>query len=246
MTIGKNTIARTGLIEASERRVRVQVGDAFVADSKRPLRVWEHNKHPTYFFPKEDVRMVLLREVGQAGERIFWDLEVDARRVERAAYAYHDQPLLADYLTFIWYKMDHWYEEEQEVFVHARDPYTRVDVLPSARHVRVEVDGVTVAETERPSLLFETGLPTRYYLAEEDVEMSALTPTDTLTRCPYKGTASYWSVTVNGRRYDDLVWSYRDPIPESIGIKGLLAFYNERVDLYVDGELQERPQTAWS
>ena len=142
--------------------------------------------------------------------------------------------------------MDAWYEEDDEVYVHPRDPYKRIDVLHSSRHVRVVIAGETVAETRRPCLLFETGLPTRYYVPREDVRMDLLEPTELTTRCPYKGMASYWSVRVGDYVAENGVWSYSDPIPECAKIKDRLCFYNERVDLYVDGELQSRPQTMWS
>jgi uncharacterized protein (DUF427 family) len=217
-----------------------------VVDSKRPLLVWEHEKYPTYFFPMKDVRMDWLEEAGQTGSQRFWNLRVNGRQLERAAYQYLNRPELEGYITFRWHKMDQWFEEEEEVFVHARDPYKRVDAMPSSRRVRVVVDGVTVAETERPVLLFETTLPTRYYIPVADVHMDYLTPTDSHTRCPYKGIASYWSVSAGDKVYKDLVWSYLDPIPECPKIKGLLSFFNEKVDLYVDGELQERPKSYWS
>ncbi len=142
--------------------------------------------------------------------------------------------------------MDAWFEEDEEVFTHPRDPYTRVDILPSSRHVRVEVDGVTVAETSKPTLLFETGLPVRYYLPKTHVRMDLLTPTERRTHCPYKGEAEYWSVRVGEAVHRDLAWSYRAPLPESQRIAGLISFYNERVDLHVDGVAQERPQTPFS
>jgi uncharacterized protein (DUF427 family) len=234
-------------IEPSQRWVRAQVSGEFVVDCRRPVLVWEHEKYPTYFFPREDVRMDWLEEGGQTSSRTFWHLTVNnGQRVERAAYFYPKQPEVEGYITLPWHKVDHWYEEEEEVFVHARDPYKRVDVMPSSRHVQVVIDGVTVAETKQPSLLFETSLPTRYYLPAADVNTSYLTSTDSHTRCPYKGMASYWNVSVGEKVYKDLVWSYPDPIPECPKIKGLLCFYNEKVDLYVDGELQERPETYWT
>jgi uncharacterized protein (DUF427 family) len=187
-----------------------------------------------------------LTKVSQTGARTFWDLAVNGLYVERAAYNYHNQPELDGYITFFWHKIDHWFEEEEEVFVHARDLYKRVDVMPSSRHVRVVIDGVTVAETKQPFLLFETSLPTRYYIPSSDVNMAILTPTDTQTCCPYKGVASYWNITIGDKVYKDLVWSYPEPIPECPKIKELLCFYNEKVDLYLDGELQEQPQTYWS
>jgi uncharacterized protein (DUF427 family) len=234
-------------MEPGGRWVRARVGGEFVVDSKRPLLVWEHEKYPTYFFPMKDVRLDWLEEAGQTDSRKFWKLIIDGRQmVERAAYQYHNRPELEGYIALYWHKMDNWFEEEEEVFVHARDPYKRVDAMPSSRQVRVVVDGVTVAETERPVLLFETTLPTRYYIPAADFNMEYLTPTDSHTRCPYKGIASYWSVSAGDKVYKDLVWSYLDPIPECPKIKGLLSFYNEKVDLYVDGELQERPRSYWS
>lgn len=233
-------------IEPSPRWVRAQVGEEFVVDCKRSLLVWEHEKYPTYFFPRDDIRMEWLTEAAQTSRRTFWDLTVNGQHIERAAHHYPHQPELDGYITLSWHKMDHWFEEEEEVFVHARDPYKRIDVMPSSRHVKVVIDGVTVAETTRPALLFETSLPTRYYLPAADVNMAYLTPTDSQTRCPYKGVATYWNVTVGEKIYQDLVWSYPDPIPECPKIKDLLCFYNEKVDLYVDGELQERPETYWS
>ncbi|MFZ0548043.1 MAG: DUF427 domain-containing protein [Candidatus Promineifilaceae bacterium] len=233
-------------IVPSQRWVRAQLGGEYIVDSKRPILVWEHDKYPTYFFPREDIRMDLLEEAAHTGSRTFWNLTVNGQQAERAAYHYPNQPDLDGYLTLRWHMMDHWFEEEEEVFVHPRDPFKRVDVMPSSRHVRIEIDGVTVADTKRPSLLFETGLPIRYYITPEDVNMTYLTPTDSHTRCPYKGLASCWNVTIGDKVYQDLVWSYPNPIPECPKIEGLLAFYNEKVNLYVDGELQERPKTYWS
>lgn len=233
-------------MEPSERWVRAQVSGAYVVDSKRPLLVWEHDKYPSYFFPRQDVRMDWLAETAQTNSRTFWNLRVGDQVIERAAYAYPHQPELEGMISLSWHKMDHWFEEEEEVFVHARDPHKRVDAMPGSRHVQVVLAGLTVAETKRPTLLFETTLPTRYYLPAADVNMAYLTPSDSHSQCPYKGTASYWHVTLGDKVYKDLVWSYPDPIPECPKIKGLLCFYNEKVDLFVDGELQERPKTHWS
>lgn len=173
------------------------------------------------------------------------------RAAEHAAWSYPSPPPhrlpLRGYVAFEWSKMDAWFEEDDEVYVHARDPYKRVDVLHSSRHVRVVVAGALVAETRRPSLVFETGLPTRYYVPKADVRMDLLVPTETETRCPYKGVATYYSVRVGMAVVPDVAWYYRHPIPECSKIENLVCFYNERVDaLYVDGELQPRPQTRWS
>jgi uncharacterized protein (DUF427 family) len=144
--------------------------------------------------------------------------------------------------------MTEWLEEDEPVYVHPRDPFKRVDILASSRRVRVELDGVTVAESSQPRVLFETGLPPRYYLPLPDLRMDLLRPSETSTRCPYKGTAAYWSVDTSaeaeaGRLHRDVVWIYRSPLPESQKIAGLACFYNERVDLYVDDEFVPRPKT---
>ncbi|MFQ5398968.1 MAG: DUF427 domain-containing protein [Anaerolineae bacterium] len=238
--------------EPSPRWIRVKLGGEIVADSKRTLLVWEGGgPRIHYYFPQEDVRLDLLEETGRSGKgRVTWHVKVGDRVAENAAWSHTEPPAglegIRGYIAFRWHKMDHWYEEEEEVFVHPRDPYHRVDTVPSSRHIRVEVDGVTVAETTRPYLLFETNLPTRYYIPPEDVRMELLEPTDTQTACPYKGTASYWSVKIGDKVHKDIVWGYPDPIPECPKIKGLLSFYNEKLDIYVDGELEARPQSPWS
>jgi uncharacterized protein (DUF427 family) len=147
---------------------------------------------------------------------------------------------LAGMLTFDWRTLI-WFEEDERLQAHARDPHKRVDVAPSSRHVRVELDGELLAESRRPLVLFETTLPPRYYLPREDV-VAELVPTPTVSVCPYKGIAEWFSV--GSAR--DLAWSYPDPIPENPRIAGLVCFFNEKVDLLVDGELQERPITPWS
>ena len=114
-------------------------------------------------------------------------------------------------------KMDAWYEEDEQVFVHPKDPYHRVDVLESSRNVKVTVDGEVVAVTDRPKVLFETGLPPRYYIPPEDVREDILVASEKTTQCPYKGVASYYSVEAGGERVEDLVWYYPEPLPE-VGI----------------------------
>jgi uncharacterized protein (DUF427 family) len=139
-----------------------------------------------------------------------------------------------------------WFEEAIEVFGHPRDPRHRVDALPSDRHVLIEVDGEVFADTTRPVALFETGLPIRWYLSREDVLTEALVPSGLVTRCPYKGTATFFGLRAGGRLHDDLVWSYPDPLPECSAIRGRVCFFNEHVDLIVDGERVPRPFTPWS
>lgn len=246
-------------VEPSPRWIRVRFGGAVIADSRRALLLGHHGPGPfpgyapTYYFPQQDVRMEILTPSARQGPHAtvaYQTIRVGDRIAERGAWIVQDPPpafaALQDMVSFRWELMDGWYEEDELVFVHARSPYHRVDVLASSRHVRVAIDGVTIAETRRPHLLFETSLPTRYYIPREDVRMELLTPTAHRTQCPYKGVAQYWSVTVGAQTYENLVWSYPDPIPENPKIKDLLCFFSERVDLFVDGELQPRPLTPWS
>ncbi len=243
--------------ERSPRWVRVFFNHATIADSKRVRLMHEPNRLPVYYFPKEDVRMDLLEASDHRtpspykGDAAYWTLRVGDRVAENAVWSYPNPPPgcpdIRGYLAFYWDKMDAWFEEDDEVFVHPRDPYHRVDVLHSSRHVRVVVGGETVAESHRPRLLFETSLPTRYYIPKVDVRMDLLEPSPTTTRCPYKGKASYWSVRVGDRVFEDFVWGYPAPIAECPKIENLVCFFNERVDaIYVDGERQPVPKTPWS
>jgi len=242
--------------EDSPRRVRGVFAGETVVDSRRVKLLHEFSLLPVWYFPEEDVRMDLLEPTDRStrcphkGEASYWSIRVGDRVEEDAAWSYPEPiegaPPLAGYLAFYWHKIDEWYEEDEKVFVHPRDPYHRVDVLPTSRHVRVSLDGELLAETERAHVLFETALPPRWYMPREDVRSELLEESDSHTQCPYKGTASYWSVRVGDRLEDDLVWYYPDPISQVEPIANLLCFFNERVDLEVDGELQERPETQWS
>jgi len=239
--------------EPSPRHVRAVFGGTVVADSTRVLLLRESRHVGVYYFPMDDVRMDLLAPTDKhthcpyKGEASYWSIEVDGRRSENAAWAYEDPiPERADikgHLAFYWDKLDHWFEEDEEVFVHPRDPHHRVDACRSSRQLRVVIGGETVAESSRPVLVFETGLPTRYYIPKLDVRLELLTPTDTVTRCPYKGQARYWSA----EDVTDAAWSYTYPLPGVTAIAGHIAFFQERVDeTWVDGEQVERPQTQWS
>lgn len=243
------------LFEPSRRRVRVMFGGVTVADSANVMLMLEKRRLAIYYFPANDVRLDLFvptqfksRHTGK-GEAVFYSVKVADRIAEKAAWRYleSERADLKDYVAFYWDKMDAWFEEDDEVFVHPRDPYHRVDVVNSSRHVKVVLGGEVVAETNRPRLLFETGLPPRYYIPKLDARLDLLTPSTTSTRCPYKGKASYWTVNVAGKEFKDIVWSYPAPIPECPKIENLLCFYDEKVDaVYVDGELQPKPITPWS
>ena len=230
-------------VDPSPRWVRVFFGGTAVGDSKRMRLLYEPGKLPLYCFPEEDVRTDLLSPGGKPN---YLSLRVGDRAAEDAAWRF-EAPELQGLIAFDWNSMDNWYEEDDEIFVHPRDPYKRIDVLRSTRHVQVIVGGEVIADSHRPSLLFETHLPVRYYLPHGDVRMDLLTPSDSHTRCPYKGVASYWSATVGGRTWKDVVWSYPVPHPQCPKIEQLLCFFNERVDaIHVDGQPEVKPVTKWA
>jgi uncharacterized protein (DUF427 family) len=230
-------------IETGAKRIRAYLGGAVVADTTAPLLVWEKPQYPTYYFPIADVRAELLETGGEVvrspsrGDGHRFSVRAGGKVADGAAVRHTTSPLeaLREAIRFEWSAMDAWFEEDEEVFTHARDPYKRVDILASSRHVRVEVAGVTVAESTSPRLLFETGLPVRYYLPKPHVRMDLLTPTDTASHCPYKGRAEWWSVRAGGSVHEDLAWSYAAPLAESQKIAGLVSFYDEKVDVYVVG-----------
>jgi uncharacterized protein (DUF427 family) len=176
---------------------------------------------------------------------VHFTVRAAGREAIDAAWCYEDSqlPELRDRLRLDWNAMGAWFEEDEEVFVHPRDPATRVQILPSSRHVVVAVDGLVVAESRRAFFLYETGLPRRTYIPKLDVRMDRLEPTSTTSGCPYKGAAAYWTVRTDRARYPDLAWGYTAPLRESAPIAGLVAFYDEAVDLTIDDKLQSRPRT---
>jgi uncharacterized protein (DUF427 family) len=235
------------------RRIRVRLGARVVADSTGALLLIRYGPGglPTYFLPRDDVAADALgaEQRGDDG-RSTWDVCAGSMRASAAAWTVSHpdldaHPELAGHVTFSWRQLD-WYEEDEQVFVHARDPYQRVDTLRSSRRVQIRVGGEPVADSVRPLLLFETGLPTRYYLPFSDVRAACLEASDTVTRCPYKGVARYWSVRAGGVLVPDAAWSYPDPIPENPKIRDLVCFYTEHVDLVVDGVAQDRTVSYWS
>jgi uncharacterized protein (DUF427 family) len=245
------------LFERSSRRLRVQFGDEYIADSTDAHLLFETRHLPVYYFPKKDVRFDLLTGTDHhtycpyKGEASYWTIRAGGREAENAVWGYlkpyDDVAGIADYVAFYWNKVDHWYEEDDEVFVHARDPYKRVDVVNSSRHVEVVLGGVKVADTRRARFLFETRLPTRYYIPLEDVRTDLLVASDKTTACPYKGRAKYFSVKIGNQLFEDVVWYYPEPIAECPKIAGLLCFFNEHVDeIRVDGVVEEKAVTPWS
>lgn len=243
-------------IEPSPRRVRVRVGGTWVADSEHVLYLFEEDHLPVYYFPLADVREDLFvatehhTTCPHKGEADYWHLAIEDRMIEHAVWRYPEVidgcPDITGHVAFFWDRVDAWFEEDEEVFVHARDPYKRIDTVRSSRHLQVLIGGIVVADTERPVLLYETGLPTRYYIPRLDVREELLTPTATSTRCPYKGIAEYWSVDIGDASHDDVVWAYPAPIPEIPKIEAHLCFFNEHVDLVLDGVALDRPASPWS
>lgn len=244
-------------LEPTPRRVRAVFEGRTVVESDRAMLLHETRATPVYYFPRGDVREDLLRESGRTegsehkGPTRRWSVTVGERTAEDAAWSHPEPPPeapqeLGGLVALDWDAMDAWYEEDEEVFVHPRDPYHRVDVQRSSRRVRVVVDGEVVAESARPRILFETGLPPRYYIPREDVRTDLLVESDAHTRCPYKGRASYFSLRTGAGLREDFVWHYPDPLPAVEPIRDLLAFYDERVELEVDGVEQERPVTKFS
>lgn len=206
---------RDGLrYEPTEKRIRAMRGDETVIDTRRALIVWPPGRVvPTYAVPREDIR----------GE-----------------VAGDDGPL-DGYVTVEFGTLDTWYEEDERNIGHPKDPFHRIDILHGSRHVRVEHAGTVLAESTRPYLLFETGLPIRYYLPPEDVDTAALARTATRSTCAYKGHASYWA-----HDGQDIAWFYPEPQREAAEIQDRIAFFNEHVDITVDGQRLERPRTPWS
>jgi uncharacterized protein (DUF427 family) len=243
-------------LDPSPKRIRVVVAGETIADSRRASLLHESGHQPIYYFPAEDVRADVLEpsdrrtRCPKKGEASYYTVRVGDRVIEDAAWYYPDPidgaPPIHGLIAFYWSRVDQWFEEAEEIAIHPRDPYHRIDVIRTDRHIKISVDGELLAETDRALALFESNLPTRWYLPEEDISAELL-PSDSVTGCPYKGYAAYRSVRGrSGEVLEDLIWTYSDPFDEVSRIAGLFAFYNERVDIELDGELQERPETPWS
>jgi uncharacterized protein (DUF427 family) len=240
-------------VEPGPKWIRGYLQGELVFDTRTPWLVWEVPYYPAYYIPVEEVRAELV-PTGQTehspsrGTATLYDVRVAGETAPGAARRFADSPIseLRDLVRFEWEALDEWLEEDEPVYVHPRDPYKRVDILASSRRVQVELDGIVLADSRAPRILYETSLPPRYYLPLSDVRMELLRPSTSTSSCPYKGNAAYWSVDVNGVLHRDLVWIYRTPLPESQKIAGLACFYNEKVDLSIDGVRLKRPHTHFS
>jgi uncharacterized protein (DUF427 family) len=243
-------------VEPTPKRVRAVLGGQTVADSVSALLVLESGLQPVYYFPLSDVRRDVLEPSerrtwsSSKGEASYYDVRLENRTEADVAWCHQHPPAGARAITghvgFDFHRMDRWFEEDQEVFEHPRDPYHRIDVYPSSRQVRVSLEGEVLAESRRALALFESNLPVRWYLPPADVS-ARLVPSETVTVCGYKGRSGYHGVELaTGRLVPDVVWHYTDPLPEGAAVKDLLCFFNERVDIDLDGERQPRPETPWS
>jgi uncharacterized protein (DUF427 family) len=237
------------------RRIRAVVNGQTVFDTISALYVWEWPRYPQYYIPIADVDPAVLvdeqhEQKLSRGTARRYGLRVGGVSRPAALRVYSDDATiegLAGRARFDWDGLDAWFEEDEQVFVHPRDPYTRVDALRSTRIVRVELDGVVLAESASPVLVFETGLPTRYYFNRTEIDFSRLVATDTVTACPYKGvTSGYWSARLGDTTYADVAWAYDFPTRQLLPIAGLIAFYNEKVDITLDGRVLDRPLTHFS
>jgi uncharacterized protein (DUF427 family) len=241
-----------GRIEPAPRRVRGFLGSQLVFDTTSARYVWEVPYYPQYYVPRADVRGEFLRDEDhpqrvQLGASRMFSVVGQSQTHASAARVFDDgDGPVAGLVRFDWAALT-WFEEDEPIYGHPRNPYVRVDALRSHRRVRVELDGVVLADTASPVLLFETGLPTRYYIDRTDVAFEHLEPSGTQTLCPYKGvTSQYWSVRVGETLHTDLVWTYNTPLPAVAPIANLVAFYNEKLDIIVDGAELPRPHTHFS
>jgi uncharacterized protein (DUF427 family) len=244
--------AARGRVEPAPRRVRGYLGTALVFDTTAAKYVWEVPNYPQYYVPLSDVNQDFLldedhQQKVQFGPSRTFSLVGTGQTHESAVRVFDpgDGPV-AGLVKFEWKHLT-WFEEDEPIYGHPRNPYARVDALRSHRHVTVELDGVVLADTHCPILLFETGLPTRYYIDKTDIAFGHLESSDTQTLCPYKGvTSEYWSVRIGEQLHPDLAWGYHYPLPAVAPIAGTVAFYNEKLDITVDGVKLDRPQTPFS
>lgn len=243
--------ARVNQVEPVPRRIRGYLDGVLVVDTVRALYVWEWANYPQYYVPFIDVRPGALVDEEHVQQTRRGPVRRHGVRVgdvtrSGAARVVSDSPIdrLNGTVRFEWDAFDSWFEEDEEVFVHPRNPYVRVDALRSTRPVSVELEGLVLAESASPVMVFETGLPTLFYVARTEVSFEHLIPTATVTECPYKGkTTGYWSVMAGGTAHPDLAWAYDFPTRQLSPIAGMIGFYNEKVDIVLDGVRLARPTT---
>lgn len=230
-------------IEPASRRVRALFDGIFIVDTTSAMHVWERNlSHVQFWLPLRDFKSGVVTKGPNLDDEAFAYQAIVKRNSEKSTdhVVVFEKGPLEGLVRLEFGAMDAWFEEDQQIYDGVKNPYKRIDVLPSSRKVEVKIGGVTVADCSNPMFLFETGLRTRYYLPKTSVKMEYLTPSATTTKCPYKGKANYYNVTIEGKEYKDIVWWYEYPVPESATIQGLVCFYNEKVDIFVDGVLEDK------
>ena len=254
----QNTHIEHLMFEPTAKRVRAMLASATIADSTNVMIMHEPGRLTAYYFPIADVRQDLLIPSSKRtssplkGEAHYWSVQVGDTIAADAVWSYPSPPEgcpdISKHVALYWNSMDRWLEEDEEVFVHPRDPYHRIDILESSRQIRVVLAGTTLAETTHARFLFETTLPVRYYIPRSDVRLDLLEESDSVTACAYKGTTSkYWKMKTATGSSRDVAWSYESPTSEVAPIAGLISFFNERVDaIFVDGVEAPRQQTQWS
>ncbi|KAH9481143.1 hypothetical protein JR316_0005663 [Psilocybe cubensis] len=229
-------------VEDSRKRIRVYFGGVCVIDTTKAKLVWLNNHHPVYAFTREDLPSWYLSIASETPKEIQFIVKLGPQPERFPAITFHlAGPLIG--LGFIKFEaVDAWFEEEEQIYVHPRDPYKRIDVLQSSRHVRIEINGVEIANTRCPLLLFETGEPMRIYIPRTHTRMDLWHPSSRTIASPYKGTAELYNVVLSsGETFEDIMWSYPSTTLECVTVKGMVAFFDERVDVWLDEEKQERP-----
>ncbi|KAK4561098.1 hypothetical protein LTR86_005053 [Recurvomyces mirabilis] len=241
------------------RLIQLLFNGLYIVKTTDARYVWEHPFYPQFYVPAQ-----ALHDASKSGQLTVTDgetyqsdngntigkqliLKVGERTIDKTVS--FDPALagsakdLAGLVKIDFDSVDQWFEEASPIFVHPKDPFKRIEIIQSTRPIRVLIDGQQVAKTTTSQHLYETGLPARFYLPMTDVDPAVLRPSKTKTKCPYKGEAEYYSVEVNGKLHEDVVWYYNRPTIESAQVVSLLCFYNEKVDIELDGKILERPKT---
>jgi len=236
------------------KRIRVKFGGETIVDSTDAALLFESSRVPVYYFPWQDFKAELAEKTAHRshcpfkGDASYWTLNAGGRTAENVVWGYEtpfdEAHQLGNHVALYWQHMDGWFEEDEEVFGHARDPHVRLDILNSTRPVRVEIGGQVVAESSRARFLFETGVAPRHYVPREDVRLDLLVPSEQRTVCPYKGEAQYFSYSDGRKSIDNIAWSYPSPLPEAAPIADHICFHKRHADgIYVDGVRQEAPSS---
>ncbi|TAQ87830.1 hypothetical protein B7494_g3840 [Chlorociboria aeruginascens] len=228
-------------VESTPRRVRGLFDGVWLFDTIKAKHVWEHKYFPQFWVPIDAVKSgVLTKGDSFDPDNSAFKATAHGKGKSTPRVIIFEKGPLAGLVRFEFKALDAWFEEDQQIYDHPKNPYTRIDILPSSRKIEVKIDGVKVAESTNSFFLFETGLRTRFYLPKTSVDWQYLSESQTTTKCPYKGKANYYNVTIGGKEYKDIIWWYEYPTTESSLVAGLVCFYNEKVDTYIDGVLEEK------